>query len=158
MSKQSSKRRADHTKGHRGQYERNRARLLKTSTHCALCGGELYPNLKWPHPLSSVCDHIISISIGGHPSDLSNLQIVHNQCNTAKSNKLYAETLKDNSKDNEVEIIGNKELPLSINWAAYKADTGNGESNQEKLEQEANEIKAKGNEIYSNGIVRARKK
>ena len=131
MSRQSRQRRADHTRGHRAQYERNRKRLLKTSTHCALCGGEL-TNHKFPHPLSSVADHIIPIASGqGHPSSIDNLQIVHNACNLKKGASLK---LRDDELNPfEHEHDPNRDLPQSMDWTAYRFDEATGESNQDEL-------------------------
>lgn len=115
--------RPDQSGPHRAVYEKNKRRLLKTTTHCDICGGEINTNIKWPDPLSPVADHIIPISKGGHPSDINNMRIVHNRCNRAKSNKLYAET---NSKDNAAETQSNVkkglDLPWSINWLEYRSD------------------------------------
>ena len=117
--------RPDQSGPHRAVYEKNKRRLLKTTTHCEICGGEINTNIKWPHPLSPVVDHIIPIKgpggIQGHPSDINNMRIVHNACNRAKSNKLYTET---NSKDNAAEPQGdpNRNLPWSMDWTKYRSD------------------------------------
>ena len=39
--------------------------------------------------MSPVIDHIIPVAKGGHPSDISNLQLAHWCCNRQKSDKLY---------------------------------------------------------------------
>lgn len=113
--------RPDQSGPHRAVYERNKRRLLKTTTHCEICGGEINRNIKWPDPMSPVCDHIIAISKGGHPSSLDNMRIVHNFCNRAKGDKLYAET---KSKDNATEPQGdpNRNLPWSMDWTKYRSD------------------------------------
>jgi 5-methylcytosine-specific restriction endonuclease McrA len=61
------------------RYRRNRARVIRNTTVCELCGGDLYPDLPWPHPLSTTADHIVPVSEGGHNN--SALRAVHNQCN-----------------------------------------------------------------------------
>ena len=119
--------RPDQSGPHRAVYERNKRRLLKTTTHCEICGGEINTNIKWPHPLSPVVDHIIPIKgpggIQGHPSDINNMRIVHNRCNRAKSNKLYAETKsKDNAAETESNVKKGLDLPWSINWLEYRSD------------------------------------
>lgn len=70
--------------------ERRRIRqwLLKTQTHCALCGGEIDKRLKCPHPDSAVVDEIIPISKGGSPIDPNNVQLAHWKCNARKSDSL----------------------------------------------------------------------
>ena len=116
--------RPDQSGPHRAVYERNKRRLLKTTTHCEICGGEINTNIKWPHPLSPVVDHIIPIKgpggIQGHPSSLDNMRIVHARCNRAKSNKLYMEAPKDNATEPQGDP--NRNLPWSINWLEYRSD------------------------------------
>jgi 5-methylcytosine-specific restriction endonuclease McrA len=115
--------RPDQSGPHRAVYEKNKRRLLKTTTHCEICGGEINRNIKWPDPLSPVVDHIIAISRGGHPSDIDNMRIVHNRCNRAKADKLYAETnSKDNAAETESNVKKGLDLPWSINWLEYRSD------------------------------------
>ena len=51
---------------------------------CALCAGAIDfdapPRSKW----SPAVDHIRPLSRGGHPTEISNLQIVHTACNSRK--------------------------------------------------------------------------
>lgn len=107
--------RADKQSGHRSVYESNRRKILKTRNTCEICGLPIDMELKPPHPLSPVIDHIIPINKGGHPSDINNLQIAHWQCNRAKSDKLFVVQEKKQDK----EVIGNRNLPQSLNWIAY---------------------------------------
>ena len=60
-------------------YLRHRRRVIRDATVCALCDGELYPDLPWPHPLSTTADHIIPISEGG--SNNGPLRACHARCN-----------------------------------------------------------------------------
>ncbi|MGI6226614.1 MAG: HNH endonuclease [Peptococcales bacterium] len=120
--------RPDQSGPHRNVYERNKRRLMKTQTHCHICNGELDFNIKWPDPLSVVCDHIIPISKGGSPSDISNMSLCHNICNSAKSDKLFA-----NKQQQKEEVRTNRNLPQSIQWAKYRYDENTGESNQDEL-------------------------
>ena len=60
-------------------YKRNRRRVLRAATCCALCGQPLNPDLKWPDPWCTTADHIIPIADGGHNN--GPLRAVHNQCN-----------------------------------------------------------------------------
>ncbi|MCD8207652.1 MAG: HNH endonuclease [Bacteroidales bacterium] len=76
-------------------------------------------SLKYPDPMSACVDHIIPISRGGHPSDLSNLQLAHWTCNRMKSDKLFREN-KEKLIDLD-ELVSNRNLPLSMNWKEYKA-------------------------------------
>lgn len=108
--------RLDRQGQHRTAFDKNKKRILKTQSVCGICGQPVDKTLKPPHPLSPVIDHIIPISKGGHPSDLKNLQLAHWQCNRQKSDKLYND-IKDTSK---TRVIGNRNLPHSIDWLSYR--------------------------------------
>ena len=108
--------RADQKGAHRANYERNRKRVFATQTHCGICGNPVDMELKPPHPLSPVVDHVIPIAKGGHPSDIENLQLAHWTCNRTKSDKLYKNTV-----DNTPQQIGNRNLPQSTDWTQYKS-------------------------------------
>ena len=60
-------------------YKRNRRRVLRAASVCWICGGELNPDLKWPHPYSSTADHVEPISEGG--SNNGPLRAAHAVCN-----------------------------------------------------------------------------
>lgn len=110
--------RADRQGKHRTAFEKNRKRILMTESVCGICGQPVDKKLKPPHPLSPVIDHIIPISKGGHPSDINNLQLAHWQCNRAKSDKLFnSKEIKTETKTN---VIGNRNLPQSIDWMSYR--------------------------------------
>lgn len=78
--------------------------LLKTQTHCALCGGEIDKSLKCPHPQSAVVDEIIPVSKGGSPIDPANVQLAHWECNARKSDAVLTKA-SNNEK-------AKKDLPL----------------------------------------------
>ena len=99
---------------HRVAFERNKKRILKTKHTCGICGQDVDKTLTYPHPLSPVIDHIIPVSKGGDPSNLSNLQLSHMGCNRQKSDKLYS------GQTDTTEIIGNRNLPKTIEWTSYK--------------------------------------
>lgn len=107
--------RADRKGAHRVAYEKNKKRLLMTSTVCGICGQPVDKDLKYPHPMSPVIDHIIPVSKGGHPSAIENLQLAHWSCNRQKSDKLF------NAIQEEPKTIGNRNLPQSLDWASYKS-------------------------------------
>ncbi|MCW0993094.1 HNH endonuclease signature motif containing protein [Streptococcus anginosus] len=107
--------RADKSGPHRVAFEKNKKRLLKSSTHCGICGRLVNKKLKYPDPMSPVIDHIVPIAKGGHPSAIENLQLAHWQCNRQKSDKLYAEERATGSA-----VIGNRNLPQSCDWIRYK--------------------------------------
>ena len=106
--------RPDRTGAHRVAFEKNKKVLLKTQNTCGICGKPIDRKLKAPHPLSPVVDHIIPVSKGGHPSTIDNLQLAHWTCNRQKSDKLYVQ------KKEQPKILGNRNLPQSLNWAKYK--------------------------------------
>ena len=110
--------RTDRAPGHRGAYEKNRAKILATQEVCAICGKPVDKTLKSPHPLSATVDHIIPVSKGGHPSDLANLQLAHRCCNREKSDKIMKET----DREPVDTVISNRVLPLSMDWRKYSAN------------------------------------
>ena len=105
---------------HRVAFERNKKRILKTKHTCGICGRDVDKTLAYPHPLSPVIDHIIPVNgpggIQGHPSDISNLQLAHLACNRAKSNKMF-------ENPSEPKVLGNRNLPQTLNWASYAFKT-----------------------------------
>lgn len=104
-------------------YDRNRKLILTTYDVCGICGQPVDKRLKYPHPLAPCVDHIIPIDRGGHPSDISNLQLAHWKCNRAKSNKLIYPVPGSKSagktSDGSVTDNSNRNLPLSMDWRAY---------------------------------------
>lgn len=109
--------RADDIGQHRTACEKNKKRILAKRPPCAICGRPIDYEAKFPAPLSPTVDHIIPIALGGHPSDMNNLQAAHFCCNRAKADKL----MKDPSQVQQTEIISNRVLPQSTDWSNYKA-------------------------------------
>lgn len=109
--------RPDHDGAHRLAFERNKKKILATQRICGICGKPVDKELRYPHPLSACVDHIIPVAKGGHPSDRENLQLAHWTCNRQKSDKL----LKRHKNAEEEETLSNRILPLSCDWAAYRA-------------------------------------
>lgn len=103
--------RPDRQPGNRGAYEKARLKILKTQTVCGICGKPVDFSLKYPHPLSPTVDHIIPVSKGGHPSDISNLQLAHRCCNRQKSDKLIIKTNVEEHK-----VVSNRVLPATFDW------------------------------------------
>ena len=109
-----NKNRPDQDGTHRGVFDKNKKKIYATQSVCGICGKPVDFNLKYPHPLSPCVDHIIPVAKGGHPSDLSNLQLSHLACNRQKSDKIFKNPI-------EPKILGNRNLPQSMSWAEYKA-------------------------------------
>jgi len=107
--------RLDKQPGHRGAYEKNKRVIFKTQNTCGICGNPVDFSIKTPHPMSAVIDHCIPVSKGGHPSDLSNLQLAHWGCNRQKSDKLFI------APKEEPKVLGNRNLPQTVSWVDYKA-------------------------------------
>lgn len=101
---------------HRLAYERNKKKVMATQTVCGICGKPVDKALRYPHPLSPCIDHIVPIAKGGHPSDIDNLQLAHWTCNRQKADKLIRRRI-----ETEEQTLSNRVLPLSCDWAAYRA-------------------------------------
>ena len=110
--------RADRMGAHRANYERNRKRIFATQNTCGICGHPVDFSLKTPHPMSATVDHIIPVAKNGHPSDISNLQLSHWACNRQKSDKIFKQ-----GHETKKQVIGNRNLPQSMNWIEYNRKT-----------------------------------
>ena len=108
--------RTDRTPGNRGAFDKARRVILATQDVCGICGKPVDKvKYRYPHPLSATVDHIIPVSKGGHPSDLSNLQLAHRCCNRQKADKMILKV-----DLTAVETISNRDLPLHNDWTAYR--------------------------------------
>lgn len=74
---------------------------------CVICNKELDANAKAYTNNSVEVDHIYPLSLGGHPYEVSNLQLLCMKCNRRKSNKLPG---------SDVAIPRDDPLPLSGDW------------------------------------------
>ena len=110
--------RADHQGPHRSVFEKNREIVRKTQTICAICGQPVDKRLKWPHPMAATVDHIIPINKGGHPSDLSNLQLAHFRCNRQKWDRL---AVSEQNFETQTNLITNRDLPQTLDWKSYRS-------------------------------------
>lgn len=113
----SKRNRPDKDGSHRGEFDRNKKKIMVTQTVCGICGKLVDKGLRYPHPLSPCIDHIVPVAKGGHPSDLANLQLAHWTCNRQKSDKL----LRPRQKAQDDEVLSNRILPQSRDWTAYRA-------------------------------------
>lgn len=111
--------RTDREKGHRGAYEAARLKILRTQTVCGICGKPVDFSYKNPHPLAPTVDHIIPVSKGGHPSDISNLQLAHRCCNREKSDKMFGKNIAKGEE--EPDQISNDILEQHYDWTKYRA-------------------------------------
>ncbi|WP_254280880.1 HNH endonuclease [Finegoldia magna] len=80
-----------------------------------MCGKPVDKSLKAPNPLAPCIDHIIPVSKGGHPSDISNLQLAHWTCNRQKSDKLFKEKQLQRNKSLEIGICLNQWIGQNTN-------------------------------------------
>lgn len=108
--------RPDRDGKHRAAFDKNRKRIYATQSVCGICGKPVDFKIKFPHPLSPCIDHIIPIARGGHPSDISNLQLAHFTCNRQKSDKLT----EHRNTSTPTQSISNRVLPHTIDWENYK--------------------------------------
>lgn len=70
--------------------------VVGTMDHvCYLCGNPVDVTIKGRQPLSMEVDHILPLSKGGHPFDLSNLGITHKICNQIKGDKFLDHATED---------------------------------------------------------------
>ena len=111
--------RADRYGEHRAAFARNSKIILATREVCGICGRPVDKARKYPDPLAPSVDHIVPIARGGHPSDIENLQLAHWICNERKGDKLMREKRSDDPKMQAE--IGNRNLPLSRDWAGFAA-------------------------------------
>ena len=109
--------RADREGAHRQAYTRNKKRILATQDTCGICGAPVDKTLPHGDPMAPTVDHIIPIAKGGHPSDIDNLQLAHWTCNRQKSDKIFR-----NHEEKTPQVIGNRNLPQTIDWANYRAE------------------------------------
>ena len=105
--------RPDHDGEQRNAYLSAKKKIFATQTVCGICGKPVNKLLKFPHSLSKTVDHIIPVSKGGHPSDISNLQLAHWTCNRQKSDKL---TQSSSAVSEAVKAISNRVLPQTFDW------------------------------------------
>ena len=91
----------------------NKKKIYASQSICGICGKPVNFGYKFPHPLSPCIDHIIPVSKGGHPSDISNLQLAHMTCNRDKSDKLFA---TKQAVSTGIELVSNRLLPLTFDW------------------------------------------
>ena len=61
------------------RHRTNRARTIRNSDTCHICGQALNPELKFPHPMSTTADHLVPIADGG--DNLGRLAAAHLRCN-----------------------------------------------------------------------------
>lgn len=75
------------------QQFKDRARIARTKPACAICGGTIDYQLKWPDPMCFVVDHIIPVTKGG-VDNITNKQPAHNTCNSKKRARDHAPIIR----------------------------------------------------------------
>ena len=109
--------RLDREGAHRQAFTRNKKIILATQDTCGICGKPVDKSLKPGDPMAPVIDHIVPVNKHGHPSDIDNLQLAHWTCNRQKSDKLFK-----NQKIKKPMVIGNRNLPQTVDWLTYKSN------------------------------------
>jgi len=61
---------------------------------CGICGGRVSKGLVHPDPRAPSLDHVVPLSLGGAPTDPTNLQLSHLRCNLRKGNTPTGEQLR----------------------------------------------------------------
>lgn len=112
-----NKYRPDRDSSHRSLFEKNKRTILMTQDVCGICGKPVDKALKYPNLMCATVDHIIPIAKGGHPSDITNLQLAHFACNRQKSDKLI---VPKETNEFQSTMERNRQLPHSLDWAAYR--------------------------------------
>lgn len=113
------------------ELKHNRLVILGTQNSCALCGGGVDKDLPYKdsdgkiNMLAPVVDHIIPVKRGGHPSDISNLQLTHHYCNSVKGKKLDSELNKKDFSN----AVASKTLNFESTSSSW-VDFLNGGSNE----------------------------
>ena len=115
--------RPDKDGSHRAAADRNKRKIYATQEICGICGQPVEKEggkwkYRYPHPMSPSIDHIIPVSKGGHPSDISNMQLAHLGCNRQKSDKLEEKSEEIPVKREE---ISNRVLPQLMKWSTYRS-------------------------------------
>ncbi len=67
------------------RYRTNRARVIRNSTVCAICGQDLNPDAVWPDKWCTTADHVVPIADGG--DNLGPVRAVHRICNQRRWQK-----------------------------------------------------------------------
>lgn len=61
-----------------------RARVIAEEPNCWICGDEINPAHRWPHPMCGTGDHIVPIEAGGDILDRENVHAAHRSCNQVR--------------------------------------------------------------------------
>lgn len=76
----------DPKRGRSGRpYERLKKEIY-VRVYCEICGKPCRYDLGPRHPLAPSVDHIIPLSMGGHPTAVGNARLVHYGCNSSRGN------------------------------------------------------------------------
>ena len=73
-------------------WERIRKAVIDEATECAICNRRVDKTLPHTHRMGPTVDHIKPLSMGGHPTDRTNLRLAHRACNS-KQQAVLASTL-----------------------------------------------------------------
>lgn len=79
---------------HSSKRERIRKQVLREEDYCWLCGDKVDTSLPHGLPQSPEVDEILPISLGGSPTERSNVRLAHRLCNQKRGNKLPEEAIE----------------------------------------------------------------
>lgn len=80
------------SKGRAGRpFRRARAQVLRSATHCWICGGLLDFAAPPRTPMAPSVDHVVPLSRGGHPTRRDGLRPAHYGCNSRRGNGTHDE-------------------------------------------------------------------
>lgn len=63
-------------------WERIRKAVIDEANECAICNRHVDKTLPHTHRMGPTVDHIKPLSMGGHPTERSNLRLAHRACNS----------------------------------------------------------------------------
>lgn len=63
------------------RWQKLRRQVLTEEPQCWVCGDEIDPELKWPHPMCGTGDHVVPVEAGGALLDRANVRAAHRFCN-----------------------------------------------------------------------------
>lgn len=92
----------DPKRGRAGRPYEELKKMIYAREVCWICGGSVRYDLGPRHPLAPSVDHLVPLSLGGHPLDPQNAELAHYGCNSRRGNgtrQRYAAEKRPRSRD-----------------------------------------------------------